>query len=760
MSLVASLALVDGFIHPGLAAGALLAAVPLLIHLLNRQRHKPLRWAAMRFVLAAQRRTRRRVQMENLLLLLLRMGAVAALAFAVARPFAGTQGALSGLVERRRDVAIVIDGSASTGYGQEVETVFERIRSRARELVLELDGGRGDRARIVLAGAWPRLLSWTGPEQALAMIDSLSEPTDERLDLPAALAEVRDFALEEAAGTGKSAVELRLLTDLQRNSFLAEVEGSTDADAGAGQGAHAPGLVELLDELGALDVELVVEDLGPREITAPNVGIAALGTLTPIAGPGAPVDLRVEVANFGPSPRSGVRVWLEVDGERRPSQFVDLPARGRGELLFQIEFQTPGDHAVVARVDGDRLAADDARVQILRVPRPASVLVVNGSPAPDIERDAAGMLVAVLEPPDEGELGWRPSSPFLVTERSPLDLDAGEVALEEHDLLWLANVPSLAPRTVQRIEERVARGAALVMSMGDKVQAELYDERFFRADESGLLPAELARVVAVPSRGSRPYRVASFDEEHPALAFFADPRWKAVLTGMPIYQFFSSRPLESARVLARLDDELSSPLLIERAYDRGKTFLWTTSIDPSWTAIPQFAECLVPLVHELVRYAARGEGAPRNVAPGTTVVAEFDSFPRSPELVRPEGQRVPLEGEVSEMEHGRWRLAPIESAATQRAGLYAVATQGAGELVFAVQLDAREGDLDRAAPAELESLHPALRVLASGDEQRRGDENGGPARGELWRWLAGLALLALVLEALWAGWLAHKRRIA
>ena len=64
---------IGGFAHPALLWGLALASVPIIIHLLNRQRHKPMRWAAMRFVQAAHKRTRRRVQMENWLLLLLRM---------------------------------------------------------------------------------------------------------------------------------------------------------------------------------------------------------------------------------------------------------------------------------------------------------------------------------------------------------------------------------------------------------------------------------------------------------------------------------------------------------------------------------------------------------------------------------------------------------------------------------------------------------------------------------------------------------------
>ena len=51
-----------GFLNPLLAFGVLAAAVPLIIHLLNRSRHKPMDWAAMRFARAAWKRIRRRTR--------------------------------------------------------------------------------------------------------------------------------------------------------------------------------------------------------------------------------------------------------------------------------------------------------------------------------------------------------------------------------------------------------------------------------------------------------------------------------------------------------------------------------------------------------------------------------------------------------------------------------------------------------------------------------------------------------------------------
>src|SRR6185369_11080282 len=107
---------IGGFVNPAMLAGISLASVPIAIHLLNRQRHRPMPWAAMRFVLAAYKRTRRRVQLENFLLLLLRTAAVFFLALAITRPFAGDRSPLARLTESRRDLALIVDGSASTGY--------------------------------------------------------------------------------------------------------------------------------------------------------------------------------------------------------------------------------------------------------------------------------------------------------------------------------------------------------------------------------------------------------------------------------------------------------------------------------------------------------------------------------------------------------------------------------------------------------------------------------------------------------------------
>jgi hypothetical protein len=771
---------IGGFVNSAMLAGVGLAAVPLAIHLLNRQRHRPMPWAAMRFVLAAYRRTRRRVQLENLLLLLLRMAVVALLAFAIARPFAGEKSPLSRLTESRRDLALVLDGSASTGYREGVDTVFEREIARAREILRGLDGARGDRVRLILAGAYPRLLSWSNPSEALSVLDTLSAPTDEPLDLAAALSEVLKSAREGTAGAAATALEVRLLCDLQRRSFVPREEGAQPEPAAPREAAAArplpgadaagakparPALYDVLDALSQLGLRVLVEDLGPSDPVPPNLGVASVGTAGPPLGPGLPSEVRIEVLNHGPSARHGARVTLEVDGESRPSQAIDVPARGRAEAVFSLSFKDPGEHVLLARLEGDRLAADDTRFEVVTVPPPLRVLLVDGAPAAAIEEDEIGYLRAVLDPPiDDGNAGALSAShPFEPRETAPEALSTGEIRLEDFDAIWLANVESLPPAVVERLERAVASGAALIVSLGDRVTPEAYDTRLWRADGSGLLPAEILRRTAVPSRREGYFRVKSFDEQCPALAFFADERWKPLFTEVPIYEFFTVRLAPGARSLATLDDPGAHPLLVERPFDRGRVLLWTTTIDPAWTRLPESPRTLVPLAHELLRYATRTSGPPRNLAPGEPLAAETASFPRALALSRPDGSRTPLDGVPVEQPGGRWRLPTVPGKDTEKAGLYRIEMESAGSragaLAFAVRMDPSEGDLERLAREELSSLHPALVAVAPGDRGASGIDPDAFQRGELWRGVAMACLAALVMESLWAAWIGRRRSV-
>lgn len=735
----------DGFVNPALVAGTALALVPLAIHLLNRQRYKPMPWAAMRFVLAAYRKTRRRAQLENLILLLLRMAAVALLALAIARPFVGDRSPLAAMAQSRRDVALILDASASTGYRADVKSSYERIVERARELVLELDAGRDDRVRVIVAGARPRLVAWRRPDEALSVLGTLQAPQDESLDLAAAFGEVARLAEEDARGSSASSLEVRLLTDLQRSSFA-----SSDANAGGAA------LREQLDLLRKLGCKVLVEDLGPREDVPPNLSVASIEPITEVLGAQSPCDIAVSVRNFGAVARNGVRVSLVIDEDTKlPFRPVDVPALGEGKVVFPVVFATPGAHLLTARVESDRLAVDDVRAHVVLVPPPVRVLLVNGEPRAEIENDEIGFLQAVLDPPRGDEvLAGGAARPFEPRGIEPHELRDPALDLAQFDVLVLANVDSLAQDSVERIERWTAEGGALIVTAGKKLDGTSFNQRLFRPDGSGLAPAELAGRVAIARRDGY-HRVREFSLEHPAFRFFVDERWRPLLTEVPIYEFVVARPHEGARVLARLDDEGASPLLVEKSYDRGKVYLWTTSIDPEWTRLPESPRTLVPLVHEWLRHAARPSVPPRNVPVGGALALDIEAFRQGVELVLPEGGRRPIDSEAQTSGAAKRRVTAL--GATERAGVYRIAAEGGTSEPFAVQLDVREGDLARLSSVELAGVHPALELASTNTERAEDPESAPPPKGELWRGIAIACFVALVLESLWAAWIGRSR---
>ncbi len=91
------------FLNPLLLWGSALAAIPLIIHILNRRRFRRVRWAAMEFLLRAFKKNRRRARFEQLLLLLLRMLLVALAAFLLSRPRASSDDVF-GLTKRWAEV--------------------------------------------------------------------------------------------------------------------------------------------------------------------------------------------------------------------------------------------------------------------------------------------------------------------------------------------------------------------------------------------------------------------------------------------------------------------------------------------------------------------------------------------------------------------------------------------------------------------------------------------------------------------------------
>src|SRR5271166_263167 len=108
-------------INAGLAAGAALAALPVILHLFMRQTPKHVIFPALRLIRERQKRSKKKLRIKNWLLLLARMALVALMAEARARPSLFSQANL-GDKEVPTAVGLVFDVSLSTGYKEKDKT--------------------------------------------------------------------------------------------------------------------------------------------------------------------------------------------------------------------------------------------------------------------------------------------------------------------------------------------------------------------------------------------------------------------------------------------------------------------------------------------------------------------------------------------------------------------------------------------------------------------------------------------------------------
>ncbi|MFM7865386.1 MAG: BatA domain-containing protein, partial [Planctomycetaceae bacterium] len=122
------------FLNPWLLLGLAGIGLPLAAHLISRRRFDVVDWGAMQF-LNPSRKTRRRLKLEELLLLLLRMAVVGLLVLAASRPWIPGGWLYGYRSAGSRTVVLVIDGSNSMSRSDGVSSVHQQAVRRATEFL-------------------------------------------------------------------------------------------------------------------------------------------------------------------------------------------------------------------------------------------------------------------------------------------------------------------------------------------------------------------------------------------------------------------------------------------------------------------------------------------------------------------------------------------------------------------------------------------------------------------------------------------------
>jgi len=191
--------------------GLPLVLLPVIIHLINRMRHKPKQWAAMQFLLAATRSSTSHAKLRNLLIMLMRMLAVLTLLLFLARPLVGgwVGWALGGAPDV---ILLLVDRSAS--MESRVTGVNESRREYALKMIADAANKFENNSRLVLLDSATRKVHEITTASSLLELP-YTQPTDTSADIPAMLEIALDWLIENQAGTA----EIWIASDLQASNW-------------------------------------------------------------------------------------------------------------------------------------------------------------------------------------------------------------------------------------------------------------------------------------------------------------------------------------------------------------------------------------------------------------------------------------------------------------------------------------------------------------------------------------------------------------
>ena len=725
---------------------AVAGAIPIIIHLLNRQRYQKVRWAAMEFLLEALKKTRRRLQIENLLLLLIRVMVLFLLTLALSRCYF-RESPLVALGTVDTHAIIALDNSYSMDYKTGNKTCFEQGRKIALRLVDSLKTSQGDKVSVLTMARPPvgSALVSEGSVDLKKVKKSIANlvVSDFRADLFETFQQAKDI-IDQSDKTRKI---FYVVTDMQR--VVWEMPPTRQQE-----------FMELITEVSK-KAEVQIIDVSKPEPA--NFLVTKIEPSRKIITTDTEVTFRAEIRNHSPHVSNHAQVNFIVDNFPQNTTTVNLPAQGVGTVSFNYEFIEPGPHWVEIKVEADNLAIDNSRYFVVDVKEALKILIINGEPGVESFEDEVIFLRYALNP-SRSEV----EKVSIYSLESISDIIFEETDVKKYDLVILANVSFLSQAKVKNLEEYVSAGGGLLVFLGDKIDRTIYNELLYK-NGNGLLPAELGLVQGDQSH-EEAFSLDRLDFTHGALEYLRP--LKSQFGKMVIYEFYQAKTdpdRKDVRVLAWFNDVDSSPAMIEKLFGKGKVMLVTTSADAEWNLMPG-RKLYVMVYDQMVMYLAAQPFGFKNILVGQPLqlLIKTHEYAKNFSLVTPQ--------------QGMSTISPVQIQdkgfvltynRTERHGIYTLnrmAEAGGeselsedrpaspmnigGPAIFsylAVNVDPQEGNLEQVKAEELKQLYPNFKFRKLGELSKTSEaEITKPPPSSIWKYLVYAVLFLLVLESILA----------
>jgi Aerotolerance regulator N-terminal/von Willebrand factor type A domain/CARDB len=684
------------FLSPLFFLGLAAIAIPVLVHLVQREKKRVVEFPSLMFVRRIPYQSVRRRRIRHWALLCLRAAAIALIVAAFARPFF-RQGAVAAAAgSGAREVVILLDRSASMGYGDH----WTRAQEAARNVVRGL--GPDDRATLVL-------FARNAEENMRATAD--------RTRLEAAIG-----AAKVGSGATRYGPALKLADSILSRSPIKRREAILISDFQR-SGWSGSEEVRFPDTTTVSTVSVASPDVA--NLSVPSVSFARAS----FSGQER-VTVSAGLSNKGDAPAANVPVTLTIDGHEIQTERVNVAPHASGSVSFTQFTLTGANVRGSIKAGADPLPADNAFHFVLAPSEPVSLAVVDGG-----ERDGSLFLSKALA------IGTTPS--FHVETTTPSRMTP---AMFDKRAAVILNNTSFPPAGGGNALRRyLESGGGVLVVTGDRTT--------WPQGEAQLLPGRLGATVDRTS--GRSGSLGYLDYSHPVFEVFKAPR-SGDFSAAHVFRYRTLQTEPGDRILARFDD--GAIAAAERKIGAGRAIVWTTTLDDSWTDIA-VKPVFLPMVHQLVRYLAHYEATTSWFTVGQVLDLTARAKGRADRsdkiVVTPSGDRVTHagsgegnEGLIELEEQGVYEVRPA-SAPTSKPEAIAVNLDPAESDLSAI--DPRElvaAVTGHATPVEVQQQAPAQEMTREESERRQA----------LWWYLLLAGMVLLAAETVISNRLSQKER--
>ena len=705
------------FLNIALLAGAAAFLIPLIIHLLNKRKVVTVRWGAMHLLHEVIRQRKRKMKIEQLLLLITRIAIPIVLALCLARPVLT---ALRSLGLGSSSLIVMLDDSFSMrAPAEKTATPGASVADQARTDLQQITEAlpKGSAAQIVLSGGTPRKLL----DQATTSLDLIPKKLGDvpSMSGPVSANDAFQAATSALKDAPNAAREVVIVSDFQEADWIAIADGAA---------------LPALESLSKQEPKPQITFYRIGSDLAENLSIASADLSALVAAETQPIGLRVRIKNHGKRPWQDIPVHLEADGARLRTARVAVAPEGEAVLSFTHAFDKVGDHSLSVRLEGDSFADDNAFHSIVQVRNQLNVLLIDGKPGAAPLEGATDFLELALTPHTAAANTLKD---LIRTKKVDLR-KLRDDDFKQTEVIILANVEKLQGRAQSDLDKFVKEGGGLLIFAGPDCDIDWYNRELYRKGE-GLLPAAI-KGQARAELTAAPARVLMQRLTHPSVLYFNDARGGRLQDAEFRHWFEFAQPTNNAPPQRILNLDRNVPLLLEKKHGQGRVIAAATTANAEWTNMP-LQPFFVPLMQRLTTYLATEGSAPAWQLVGSTIRLNLEKAELGTEftLRDPTGQTQTLK---SQQEGDK---VFVQSPPIAQPGIFQLQRVGTNKTTFhAFNTDNTESDLKPLPADQIKKI--ADRHEASFADSLPGYQALDRTRrhgSELWQPLL-IALLALL----------------